>query len=242
MAANPYNEQHKIHAVFLDRGGCPLCRSPHYSKHIDFPKVPVFKCADCGFIYSGKIMSQESLESYYKDSFGSDRHIKGQIINAKVNIAVVSRLLDLRKIENLLDVGCGYGFFIRNMLDQYKLHEAIGLELSDQEASYAIQKLKLDVRNCSVENSNLRHSSFDLVTSFEVIEHLVNPIEFLEKVAALVKPDGYLVIMTDNFESRIAVRMGAHFPKWIPHSHVSHFGPGVLIKTFEKIQNFKIQE
>jgi 2-polyprenyl-3-methyl-5-hydroxy-6-metoxy-1,4-benzoquinol methylase len=241
MTTISYNEHDKSGPILLDRGVCPLCKSLNYLKHINFPDIPVFKCTDCGFIYSGKIMTQQGLELYYKDSFGSDKHLKGQIINAQVNMTILSRLLNLNKIEILLDVGCGYGFFIKKMLDKYKLHQAIGLELSDQEVTYAVKELKLDVRNFSVENSNLKQSSFDLVTSFEVIEHLINPPEFLEKISSLVKPGGYLVVMTDNFESRIALNMGEHFPKWIPHSHISHFGPKALISALEKTPNFKIQ-
>ena len=241
MTAKQNSEQDTFSPIFLDRGVCPLCESPHYLKYIDFPDIPVLKCTDCGFIYSGKIMSHEKLELYYKENFGSDRHLKGQIINAKVNTTVLSRLLSLDGIESLLDVGCGYGFFLRSMLDKYKLKQVIGLELSEQEALHASQELKLDVRNCSIDNSNLPECNFDLVTNFEVIEHTINPLEFLESVASLVKPMGYLVVMTDNFESRIATNMGSHFPKWIPHTHISHFGPSSIIKGIEKMKNFKIQ-
>ena len=47
-----------------------------------------------------------------------------------------------------------------------------------------------------------------------------------------VKSSGYLLVMTDNFESRVAQELGAGFPKWIPHSHISHFFPKTLERLF----------
>ena len=52
------------------------------------------------------------------------------------------------------------------------------------------------------------------------------------QLLSYVKPGGYLIVMTDNFESRVARELGPGFPKWIPHSHISHFGPETLERLF----------
>ena len=74
----------------------------------------------------------------------------------------------------------------------------------------------------------LRKGTFDVVVTFEVIEHLLQPHEFVRELLEYVRPGGYLLIMTDNFESRVVQQLGAAFPKWIPHTHVSHFSPASL--------------
>ena len=56
----------------------------------------------------------------------------------------------------------------------------------------------------------------------------------VEKDRDFLKPGGYLLIMTDNFDSRMAKSLGAGFPKWIPHSHISHFSALTLRKTLEE--------
>ena len=59
--------------------------------------------------------------------------------------------------------------------------------------------------------------SFDLVTAFEVIEHVAYPRTFVEELEEYVKPGGQLLIMTDNFESKVVKDLGElAFPKWIP--------------------------
>jgi hypothetical protein len=54
-------------------------------------------------------------------------------------------------------------------------------------------------------------------------------------MAEYVRPGGLLVIMTDNFESTIVKMLRGSFPKWIPHSHVSHFAPGSLRRCISSV-------
>jgi SAM-dependent methyltransferase len=124
-------------------------------------------------------------------------------------------------------VGTGYGFFLDELRKCLKL-DGVGVEVSAQEARYGCNELGLDVRNCPLSHTGLPKRSFDLVTSFEVIEHVSDPLAFVREMLEYVRPGGWLFTMTDNFESRVARSLSAAFPKWIPHSHISHFGPATL--------------
>jgi hypothetical protein len=42
------------------------------------------------------------------------------------------------------------------------------------------------------------------------------------------------VVMTDNFESKVVQRLGAGFPKWIPHTHISHFAPSTIERLIKR--------
>ena len=135
-----------------------------------------------------------------------------------------------RNINNILDVGTGYGFLLKEICKRHKL-DVTGVELSQQEAEYARQKLGLNVSNAPLYRSGLNKGAYDLVTTFEVIEHVPYPTEFINELTEYIKPGGYLLIMTDNFESHMAKSLGAGFPKWIPHSHISHFSAATLMKA-----------
>lgn len=217
--------------TLVDRGACPLCKSEETSVYLDFPVVPVHRCSICQFMFSTKLMSQEEIERYYREDFGSDRHRSGQVVNATVNALVLNRLLSegaLGPVRSVLDVGTGYGYFLHELRSRFGLH-GVGVELSRQEAEHARQTLGLEVINLALSTSGLSKASFDLVTSFEVVEHIADPGQFLRELLDFVRPGGWLLVMTDNFESRVAHDLGAAFPKWIPHSHISHFGTA----TFE---------
>jgi SAM-dependent methyltransferase len=214
----------------VDRGVCPLCRSDRASVHIGFIDIPVHRCNDCQFLFSGKLMRQEDLDRYYRDDFGSERHRRGQLVNATINARMLRALVPgdaFASVRSLLDVGTGYGFLLRELRDRYQL-SGVGVELSAQESAYGRNTLGLDIRTGPLARADLPKASFDMVTSFEVIEHVTDPIQFLHEMLEYVRPGGWLLTMTDNFESRVARDLSAAFPKWIPHSHISHFAPATL--------------
>jgi 2-polyprenyl-3-methyl-5-hydroxy-6-metoxy-1,4-benzoquinol methylase len=225
--------------LLKSRKECPLCRSRKNSVYINFDEIPVVKCVECGFIYSSKIMSRKILMSYYENNFGSERHLKGQIVNAKINFLILKSILNIRNINSVLDVGTGYGFFLKEFITSNNSKVA-GVEISHTEASYAKSTLHLNVLNSQLNKSGFDKESFDLVTSFEVIEHVPYPIEFISQMLKYVRPNGYLLIMTDNFGSRMAKLLGAGFPKWIPHSHISHFTSQTLRRVLEENLKLKV--
>ncbi|MBL0225849.1 MAG: class I SAM-dependent methyltransferase [Geobacteraceae bacterium] len=215
---------------FIERGKCPLCGSINSEKHIDFPDIPVVCCQDCNFMFSSRLMSREVLSKYYVDGFGSLRQLQGQRVNAEINFRVLSKMLDLSTPGRLLDVGTGYGFFLNKIVNGSNL-QATGVELSKQEAEYGRDRLGLEIHDAPLNTIGFPEESFDIVASFEVLEHIPEPRLFLNELRDVLKKDGYLLIMTDNFDSDLVKSMGAGFPKWIPHTHVSHFGA----RTFERI-------
>jgi 2-polyprenyl-3-methyl-5-hydroxy-6-metoxy-1,4-benzoquinol methylase len=225
--------------ILENRINCPLCCTHKTKVFIPFPEIPVVQCCNCGFIYSSKILSTKDLSSYYEHNFGSERQLQGQTVNASVNSKALAKLVDFKTINRILDVGTGYGFLLRDLCKLHQL-DATGVELSHQEAEYAQNILNLNVIDSSLSNSGLSKNSYDLVTSFEVLEHITHPIEFIHEMTEYVKPGGHLLIMTDNFEGRMAKSLGAAFPKWIPHTHISHFSANTLRKTLEEKKELKV--
>jgi 2-polyprenyl-3-methyl-5-hydroxy-6-metoxy-1,4-benzoquinol methylase len=174
-------------------------------------------------------MPGDELHRYYSEDFGSHRHMQGQIVNATVNTWAFERMLKSSggTVRNLLDVGTGYGFFLKAVHQRLDI-DVTGVELSRTEANYGNTELGLDIRNVMLSEAEVTMNHFDMVTAFEVIEHIADPRGFVAELAKYVKPGGYMLIMTDNFESKVARGLGAGFPKWIPHSHISHFAPSTL--------------
>src|SRR5262245_47217157 len=122
----------------VEQGCCPLCASNRYSVHIGFSDIPVYKCDECAFMYSGRMLSHDQLNGYYQDTYGSLRHLQGQIVNARANLLALSKLIDLAKTRDFLDVGTGYGFLLKALQQRYSF-KVKGVELSRQEATYAIE-------------------------------------------------------------------------------------------------------
>ena len=220
---------------FIDRGPCPLCGSvgdASFETVYDFDVVPVRRCRDCGLVHSARIMSDAGTAKYYQDVFGSEFHKRGQMINADVNMLALKKMLPMREVATFLDVGCGYGF-LPWLLKSIGV-KPMGVEISRGEAQHARDYLTIDVRTGTLENAGMPTNWFDAAACFEVIEHIPKPVQFLKKLAEHIRPGGYVIIGTDNFESPIVQRMGARYPKWIPHTHVNHFGPETLTETIKR--------
>jgi 2-polyprenyl-3-methyl-5-hydroxy-6-metoxy-1,4-benzoquinol methylase len=185
-------------------------------------------------------MDSEGLHEYYRDNFGSTRHLQGQKVNARTNLAALRRLLDLRQVHSWLDVGTGYGFLLQSLAQNYSI-DVHGVELSSQEADYARKELGLPVHPIPLSESPVPRAHFDVVSAFEVIEHIPDPRAFVAELAEYVRPGGHLLIMTDNFESKPVSQLGARFPKWIPHTHVSHFSAATLRQCIQAVPGLTLE-
>jgi SAM-dependent methyltransferase len=205
---------------------CALCSGFDCATAIPFPDIPVLRCRTCGFLYSGQVMPKKILADYYANDFASRRHLLGQRLNAGMNFSALKRILNPPKRISILDAGCGYGFLLRLLRDKWRA-DVTGVEISKRAVSHAKETLGL-AKIYSGLAEIPSDQRFDLVTCFEVIEHIQEPVPFLRELLKRVAPGGCLVVMTDNFDSPVSHGMGCEFPKWIPHSHISHFTPETL--------------
>lgn len=105
----------------------------------------------------------------------------------------------IQKGQTVLDVGAGVGRFGRYLSDI----EYLGIELADHAILEAqrngINVIKKDLFELAEE----RKGSFDVVASFQVIEHVSNPKEFIEAMKNLLKPGGLLILAAPNNDSRL---------------------------------------
>lgn len=123
----------------------------------------------------------------------------------------------LRKIEQvlgvdcgrLLDVGCGPGFFLDVARSAGWMVQ--GVEISESASRYARDSLNLDVVNQPIGVPGLPFSGVDLVTMWDVIEHLPDPVGALDAARQSLRPGGGLVLTTGDVESAVARLSGARW-------------------------------
>ncbi len=221
--------------LFIDRGPCPLCGGAGFDLVHDFDQIPVRRCLNraCGLLHSARVMTDEGTRKYYAETFGSVFHREGQRINAAVNALALGRLIDPARdgAHRVLDVGTGYGYLLPLLRERGI--QGVGVEVSVQESAFGRDTLGVDIRTGLLHEVGLEPASFDAAMCFEVIEHVPRPGPFVAELARHVRPGGLVIVQTDNFAARAVRRMGARFPKWIPHTHVCHFEPASLRACIE---------
>ncbi len=103
--------------------------------------------------------------------------------------------------KKILEVGCGNGDFLRNISKQHENIQCIGLELNE---STVISEENLKIINRSVEDYSVEYEGeFDLVCSFQVLEHIPTVNSFLKAKIKCLKDNGLLVISVPNNDSFI---------------------------------------
>ena len=85
-----------------------------------------------------------------------------------------------------------------------------GLDLSESVCEFARKTNKINMLSCSIFDKKLKPHSYDIITLFDIIEHVPNPAEFIKRATELLKPNGGLVIDTPN-EKGAVMRIGNIF-------------------------------
>lgn len=110
---------------------------------------------------------------------------------------LLDRLEPYRKTGNLIDVGCGAGLFLQQAdLRGWNIH---GTEFG-QRCVEECRKRNVPIIEGPMDPNNYQAGSFDVVCSFEVIEHLTEPRAEIQRFRQLLRPGGLLYVTTPNFD------------------------------------------
>ncbi len=187
---------------------CELCGSAKAKRlYASLPKV--YECENCRFIFSFPQPSLDELKELYAESYfisrqsvasGYDDYIRDEE-NIRRTFQKRFRTIDRfqTKPGRVLDIGCAAGFFLS--VARERGWDVKGIEISEYAANYA-RKSGLDVHCGPLETFNpAGEKLFDVVTLWDVIEHVRSPRSDLEKVSRLLKPGGWLVLATPDVDS-----------------------------------------
>lgn len=136
----------------------------------------------------------------------------------------------IKSEDALLDIGAGRGAFAR-MVPQARY---TGLEFSSEARNLA-EREGTRVINQSVEEHSLTHSgTYDVIVSFQVLEHVPKPREFLLSAAKCLKPGGKLILAVPSFDGFVGRSLNAVLN--LPPHHVSHWSDKALASIGRLLQ------
>lgn len=214
---------------------CPACkvRSTIFFK---FRKndYPIFRCDVCKSLYVYPQPEKAQLEAIYSEDYFK-RGNKYLTDTGNDAISDINRTNDLSKITlitrycssgTLLDVGCAYGSFLTTAISHG--FEVQGIEVSAAATAYVRYSLKIEVQNIDFSVAHLPENHFDVVTLWDVLEHLPDPDGALRQANRILKPGGILALSTGDVTSVWSRLMGRYWQLLTPPQHLFFFSPKAI--------------
>jgi 2-polyprenyl-3-methyl-5-hydroxy-6-metoxy-1,4-benzoquinol methylase len=228
-------------------GSCPCCGASEAKLRGFRGELRLVRCVVCDLIYSDPQPIAQVRERYLHE-YDLAAHF-GEVEERK-------RVLFDRRLESLgppssgrtrlCDVGCGDGLFLQMAAEAG--WEPFGIEMNPPAADAAERRGAVIFRGTAEELDDLPLGSFDLVCSWDAIEHTPTPRRFAGRLSTLARPDGGRVVLstlnTDSLVARVTgmrwqMIEGGHFTYWNERSlthlhrtvqlnvtHVGFFGLG----------------
>ncbi|HSB19966.1 MAG TPA: class I SAM-dependent methyltransferase [Anaeromyxobacteraceae bacterium] len=178
---------------------------------------PIWACAECGLLFQSPRPSEADLLAAYGNV--EDPIYLAERENRYLTFRRAVRLLGPPRGLRLLDVGAYCGFFVDVAREAGWAAE--GLELSRWAAAHA-RSLGLAVRNETLEERARSGARYDVVTMWDVVEHLADPRRDLGHAFRLLRPGGRLAVSTIDARSAVARLLGSRWP-WLMDMHLFYF-------------------
>ena len=213
---------------------CPLCG--HDDGHPLFVKDGFShgRCPDCGLVYVTPVLTEEAATAYYREEASWTKVLESGP-QVELDRLKYEYGLDLAEPylagKTLLDIGAGTGLFVR--VAHERNYHPVALELHREN----VERLRNDgyqVIDRPLEAADIPDQSFDLVTLWEVLEHIVDPKPLLSRVHQLLKTNGLLFILVPNGESLATRLLHEKSGVFGGHSHVNFFNHHTLTRMLRE--------
>ena len=175
---------------------CILCNASKFRIILQKDRWKYCRCLNCGLVSLHPRPTVQELMKNYEDYLPTpseeidkwEKMVK-QIIDKSADL-IEARTNTSR--GKLLDVGCGYGFFLKEM--KLRGWDVEGVEVSQTGRQYSQDKWSIHVYSQPLEDLDIPENSFDVVTLFYLIEHVNDPLVLLREVNRIIRPGGLILL------------------------------------------------
>lgn len=207
---------------------CLLCNNTDLTPLYPTTYPDLVKCKGCKFVFFKRKPTTEELIKNYNNY---PRHDELSPLTIKRYHELLGNFEKFRKTNNFIDVGCGNGHLLA---EAKKLNwNTFGTEFTDH-AVEICKKKGIMMQQGVLNISNYESGSFDCITFIEVIEHINNPEEELEKFRTLLRKGGVLYITTPNFSSFSSKYLKDKWTCVEYPEHLCYYTPTTLDRTLKK--------
>jgi 2-polyprenyl-3-methyl-5-hydroxy-6-metoxy-1,4-benzoquinol methylase len=216
------------------RPRCPVCNDSRVGPHRTCGQAEYYRCGSCEALFQHPAPEVEArlryAEAEYADGgyreYVAAREMKLEHFRRRM-AAIRHRLPPGR----LLDVGCSCGYFLEVAASEgYDVH---GVEFSRRAIAAAHPDIGPRIQFGCLESLSRDGEAerFDVITAFDLIEHLERPLDFLVQARASLAAGGVLVLSTPDAGHWLAALMRSHWPMLQPMQHLTIFSRRALAQA-----------
>lgn len=212
---------------------CPICGHAGARNWLRAPDrfhgrqqlYTLVRCPTCALVWLSPPPRPEEMGDHYTEAYH-------KLISGAGETAIHrwqrrrAALIRYKQDGSLLDLGCSSGSFLEFMKGEtWKLY---GVEMSAECAKVAEEKSGAQVFAGDIPNAPFAPESFDLITCFDVLEHLHEPRKVMARVSEWLKPGGILYVLVPNIESAEARAFRSYWCGLELPRHLFHYSPASL--------------
>jgi len=242
-------------AQWEEEASCPLCKSEHnyeaaqvlqkfsqnsstINQHsetnLHHPNdLYIIQCKKCGLFFLSPRLKKEAMHKVYETMtyFKGNSNVGYNDYEEQKKTLILTFNWFLKKLKRkkliggaLLDVGCGSGLFLEKSKPFFS--KTVGTDLCKDMANEAAKRC--DVALCGGPLAAKKFGPFNLITTIGVIEHIYNPIDFLEECVALLAPGGHIILVTPNIKGIWYKIMKKRWPSFKLPEHIAYYHPDAM--------------
>jgi 2-polyprenyl-3-methyl-5-hydroxy-6-metoxy-1,4-benzoquinol methylase len=190
---------------------CPVCKSVDTHVEYELTGYRIAACAQCGLEYHDGFRGGGDTDEMFSADYYRVRHQKAFEVqfddyesdpSAAVYKHWAERIEQRIPAGRILDIGSALGTFLK--IVESRGWKPQGVEISRFAAEFARDKRGLSVFNGDLEKFPSADEAFEVVTFWDSIEHVTQPLENLRTAARLVRRGGLILLTTDNFDCLVA--------------------------------------
>lgn len=207
-------------------------------------KVPEYmhprmvECADCCMLYGNPVLPLETiLQAYHEAAFDSQE--ESAFASITYRKLLKTHLPGLSARKSALDIGAGDGSFLEQLL-LLGFREVTGVEPSAAPIAASKPEIRKHIRHGCFRVQDFEPDQFDLVTCFQVLEHLWDPAGIARDAFRILRPGGMFCVVVHNREALSARLLGARSPIF-DVEHLQLFCPATIAKLLQRTGFVNIQ-